>query len=164
MRKNFPKKKERRKFFSKQGKNMENPKFLFFIYALVRVERRESDRLEFLSLRRSSWVVNQGRRNSLELSDGTCEPNMVSGISFSLMISIFCSVDALNYGHELNALISTQYKMTDPFWDSLLRLWPFFPSLPVQLVYAFFAIWILSRSFSTQFFLCLQLLPLVRND
>ena len=65
-------------------------------YALVLVERRESERLLFLSTRRSSAVVSQGSLKSLELREGTWEPKIVSGISFSSMISISFKVDPLN--------------------------------------------------------------------
>ena len=63
---------------------------------MVLVERRESERLLFLSTRRSSAVVSQGSLKSLELREGTWEPKIVSGISFSSMISISFKVDPLN--------------------------------------------------------------------
>lgn len=66
-------------------------------YALVLVERRESERLLFRSTRRSSAVVSQGSLKSLEFSEGTWEPKIVSGISFSSMISISFKVDPLKH-------------------------------------------------------------------
>ena len=79
---------------------------------MVLVERRESERLLFLSTRRSSAVVSQGSLKSLELREGTWEPKIVSGISFSSMISISFKVDPLNVMIVRNPKFSDFFTMT----------------------------------------------------